>query len=271
MIKVTVLCENVQGCDGVCAEHGLSLFIEANGKRILFDMGQSGLFAENARSLGIDLSTVDAAVLSHGHYDHGGGIHTFLNINKTAPIYVHPLAFGEYYSGREKYIGLESSLKSCERLIFTDRVTELFEGIRIVAPNERELPSPDETHGLYMKVGNELLPDTFLHEQYLIIDDGNTKAIISGCSHRGIANIAAYFDADVLIGGFHLKKLDVGKDSDVLSELADRLLLQKTKYLTCHCTGEEQYKYMKSRMGESVCYAACGDVIEIKEKNYAKL
>ena len=271
VVKVTVLCENVQGCDGACAEHGLSLFIEANGNRILFDMGQSGLFAKNAAFLGIDLSTVDAAVLSHGHYDHGGGIRTFLAINKSAPIYVHPLVFGEYYSGKEKYIGLDKSLYGCDRLIFTDRETKLFDGITIIAPNERELPSLDETHGLYMKVGNELLPDTFMHEQYLIIDDKDTKTVISGCSHRGIVNISEYFDVDVLIGGFHLKKLDVIKDSRMLSELADRLLLQKTKYLTCHCTGEAQYKYIKNRMGERVCYAACGDVIIIKEKNYAKL
>ena len=271
MVKVTVLCENVQGCDGVCAEHGLSLYIEACGKRILFDMGQSGLFSENAASLGIDLSAVDAAVLSHGHYDHGGGIRTFLDINKSAPIYVHPLAFGDYYSGKEKYIGLDKSLYGCDRLIFTDRETKLFDGITIIAPNERELSFPNETYGLYMKADGELIPDTFLHEQYLIIDDGDTKTVISGCSHRGIDKIAAYFNADVLIGGFHLKKLDVEKDSGVLSELGDKLLSQKTKYLTCHCTGEEQYQYMKDRMGERVDYAACGDVIEIKEKNYAKL
>ena len=271
MVRVTVLCENVQGNDKVRAEHGLSLYIEACGKRILFDMGQSGLFAENASSLGIDLFSVDAAVLSHGHYDHGGGISTFLKLNKTAPIYVHPLAFGEYYSGKEKYIGLDSSLRGCERLIFTDPVTELFEGIMLVAPNERELPSPAETHGLYMRAEGELIPDKFLHEQYLIINDKSTKTVISGCSHRGIANIAAYFDADVLIGGFHLKKLDVKRDADLLSDLADKLLFKKTKYLTCHCTGEEQYQYMKNRMGESLHYLACGDVIEIKEKNYARL
>ena len=234
-------------------------------------MGQSGLFTENASSLGIDLSSVDAAVLSHGHYDHGGGISTFLKLNKTAPIYVHPLAFGEYYSGKEKYIGLDKSTIGCGRLVFTDRETKLFDGIRILAPREDELPFPKETYGLYMRNGDELIPDTFAHEQYLIIEDGNTKTVVSGCSHRGIASISEYFDADVLIGGFHLKKLDVGNDSGVLSALADKLLLQKAKYLTCHCTGEEQYKYMKNRMGDRVTYVACGNTAEIEEKNYAKL
>ena len=270
-MKITSLIENTSSRNDIRSEHGLSLYIETEAHKILFDMGQSDLFAENAKALGIELSEVDIAILSHGHYDHGGGISTFLQINETAPIYVHPLAFGDFYSGKEKYIGLDGSLRDCERLIFTDPVTELFEGTMLVAPNERELPSPAETHGLYMKDRNELLPDKFLHEQYLIINDKSTKTVISGCSHRGIANIAAYFDADLLIGGFHLKKLDAKRDADLLSDLADKLLFKKTKYLTCHCTGEEQYQYMKNRMGESLHYLACGDVIEIKEKNYAKL
>lgn len=270
-VRVTVLCENVQGNDRVNAEHGLSLYIEANGKRILFDMGQSGLFAENASSIGIDLSTVDAAVLSHGHYDHGGGIRTFLDINKSAPIYVHPLAFGDYYSGMEKYIGLDKTLRNSGRLIYTDSDTVISDGITIIVPDESDIPFPDETYGLYMNVGDGLIPDTFAHEQYLRIKDGENDVLISGCSHRGISNISTYFDADVIIGGFHLKKLDIQKDASVLSDLADALLSKKTKYLTCHCTGEEQYGYMKNRMGDRVQYVACGDTVEIKEKNYAKL
>ena len=80
-MRITCLAENT-ACNGFEAEHGLSLYIETNGNRILFDMGQTDLFSGNAEKLGIDLNTVDFAVISHGHYDHGGGLRKFLEINQ---------------------------------------------------------------------------------------------------------------------------------------------------------------------------------------------
>ena len=106
-MKITALTENTPFNDNISAEHGLSLYIETEKHNILFDMGQTSLFAENAKKLGIDLTKVDIAVLSHGHYDHGGGLTEFLKINKTAPVYINRYAFGDYYNGTEKYIALE--------------------------------------------------------------------------------------------------------------------------------------------------------------------
>ena len=90
-MKITSLVENTTADPRLGKEHGLSLYIEAAGKTLLFDMGQSGLFAQNARTLGLDLAKVDLAVLSHGHYDHGGGLTHFLELNKTAPVLSEPL------------------------------------------------------------------------------------------------------------------------------------------------------------------------------------
>ena len=93
-MKITCLAENTTSRPDIEAEHGLSLYIETNGKKILFDMGQGELFIRNAKRLGIDLSDVDIAVISHGHYDHGGGLRSFLEINKKAPVYISEHAFG---------------------------------------------------------------------------------------------------------------------------------------------------------------------------------
>ena len=90
-MKITALLENTSEREDMLTEHGLSLYIETQNHTILFDMGQSGLFAKNAAVLGIDLGAVDIAVLSHGHYDHGGGLAVFLEINKTAPVWILPL------------------------------------------------------------------------------------------------------------------------------------------------------------------------------------
>ena len=99
---IRILTENTTACPELTAEHGLSLYIEANGLRILFDAGQSDAFAENAQRLGVDLSGVDLAVLSHGHYDHGGGLMRFLELNDHAPVYVSSHAFGGHYNASGK-------------------------------------------------------------------------------------------------------------------------------------------------------------------------
>ena len=109
-MTITSLIENTSSV-GLPVEHGLSLFIESdNGLKILFDMGQGGLFARNAAELGIELQKVDIAIISHGHYDHGGGLRTFLEVNEKAKVYIHGSAFEPHYSLREsgmKYKGLD--------------------------------------------------------------------------------------------------------------------------------------------------------------------
>ena len=94
-MKISVLCENTSKQPNIASEHGLSLFIETEKHNILFDMGQTDLFAKNAREMNIDLKIVDIAILSHGHYDHGGGLKTFLSINDKAKVYINRDAFGD--------------------------------------------------------------------------------------------------------------------------------------------------------------------------------
>lgn len=244
-MRIVTLAENTAACPEVISQHGLSLYIETGKWKILFDMGQDDTFARNAEYLGIDLSEVDFAVLSHGHYDHGGGLSAFLRINKTAPVYIHTDAFDRYYNGREKYIGLDPALREETRLIFTHGMVEIHAGLRLLDCNELGWQSP--SWGLNQEQDSVFYPDSFSHEQYLQITEGERQFLISGCSHKGIENIAEYFHPDVLIGGFHLSKQEELRE---LEKTARHLLRGSTLYYTGHCTGDKQYQVMKNIMGE---------------------
>ncbi|MEE1072178.1 MAG: MBL fold metallo-hydrolase, partial [Cellulosilyticum sp.] len=119
-MKVYSLIENVPyGLDDQY-EHGLSLYIETNNHKILFDTGQTGAFIENAKRLGVKLEEINLVVLSHGHYDHTGGLQAFLKVNSQAPIYLSTYAFGEHYNAMNKYIGMDLSIQISNRLIFVE-------------------------------------------------------------------------------------------------------------------------------------------------------
>ena len=96
-MKFKFLVENKTDNPGVKAEHGLSVYIEADDKKILFDAGATELITDNARAMGVDLAAVDLAVVSHGHYDHTGGFPAFCKVNSSAPIYIHKNAFRKSY------------------------------------------------------------------------------------------------------------------------------------------------------------------------------
>ncbi len=110
-MEITVLAENTTECN-MPVEHGLSLYIEVCGKKILFDMGETELFSENAKKLGKDIGGVDTAIVSHGHYDHGGGLEKFLQINSKAKVYISRYAFEPHYNASGKYIGLKEELEN---------------------------------------------------------------------------------------------------------------------------------------------------------------
>lgn len=257
-MRITVLAENTSRL-GLPAEHGLSLFIETEKHNILFDTGQSALFAENALKLGVDLKSADIAVISHGHYDHGGGLAAFLSINGSAPVYIHRRAFEPHYNGTEKYIGLDASLAENKRLVFTEGTTEIADGLTLYDCNESQKRVEPGFSGLNMIQNGQMLPDDFRHEHYLMIEENGKRVLISGCSHKGILNIADWFRPDVLVGGFHLSKLPL--DSS-LTEYARRLSLYPTEYYTCHCTGTEHFELMKQTM-KNLHYISTGDIVEI--------
>lgn len=251
---IRTLIENTAHDPALIAEHGLSLYIETNGKRILFDAGQTGAFADNARQLGVDLAAVDLAVLSHGHYDHSGGLARFLEINDHAPIYLSQHAFGKHHHGAEKYIGVDPALRDCGRLIFAGETCPICDTLTLCGCNTLPLHAPIDSFGLSREQDGALIPDDFRHEQVLLIREGEKRILISGCSHRGVLNYARWFTPDVLIGGFHISKLDP-EDPPArarLEALAHALLEQDTVYYTGHCTGLPQFDFLKTIMGSQL-------------------
>lgn len=287
-MRITSLVENTS-CKGIPVEHGLSFYLEMdNGKRILFDMGQDKLFAENAERLGVSIVDVDLAVISHGHYDHGGGLKSFLEINQKSKVYIHKDAFQPHYSLRESglsYIGLDKSLLENERIELCNYSAQGIKPEKGISSNKDYIAlSSDITlfanvHGSCCNpIGNKLLygpkkgeNDSFDHEQNLIVFEGEKSFLFAGCAHCGIVNIIKR--ATEIIGhsptfvfaGMHLVKsgLSDTEENIFISHLGDLLKNYNSKYYTMHCTGSEQFEKLKKNLGEQIEYFACGDNITL--------
>jgi len=260
-MKIHVLVENTSNCAGLMPEHGLSLLIEACGRRILFDMGASEAFAANAERMGLDLGTVDVAVLSHGHYDHGGGLLHFLELNTHATVWVSPHAFEPHFNATGKDIGLPPELAEHPRLhTATATVTELAPGITLHQAADMPCPYPAEGAGMEAIVNGHRVADDFRHEQYLLIEEAGRRTLFSGCSHRGILNIVTNFRPDVLVGGFHYMKATAHTDTPRLQHAADILHALPTRYYTGHCTGNVAYSILKSKLGERLHSFSTGQI-----------
>ncbi len=258
-MKITALVENTTRTDDFETEHGLSLYIETANHRILFDMGQSDLFLKNAEKLGIDLKGVDIAILSHGHYDHSGGLVAFLELNKTAPVYLSRFAFEPHYNGSEKYIGIDPNLQDNPRLIYVEDSLVIDEELSLYSQNNKEKHYDLGSFGLNTLEDGVLVPDDFRHEHYLLIKENTKTVVISGCSHKGILDITRWFAPSAIVGGFHFSKLPL---DSTLAKYAAILNSYSTHFYTCHCTGVPQYEFMKQYMSK-LSYLSTADTIEI--------
>jgi len=274
-MKTVVLVENSTDSILCGGQHGLSLYLESGGRKILFDIGQDELFCNNAKKLGVSIEDVDIMVLSHGHFDHGGGLPCFLQWNQKAKVYVHGLAFGDYYSSASnppRYIGLDQSLREDERLVRNAG--------RLRIDDELELFSlPPEINGSFETKGNETLSmrkgekfvqDQFLHEQSLIITENGKRHLIAGCAHGGIANILDYAEKlcggiDTVIGGFHLFNTGTKQTEpkELVYALAKRLSQSRAIFYTGHCTGKMGFVMLREIMGDQVKAISTGDVLEL--------
>lgn len=268
-MKIITLMENTPGREECFYEHGLSVYVETEKHKLLVDTGATDAFLQNAGTLGIDLRQVDTVILSHGHYDHSGGLLALTEKNSIARIYMQKSATLDYYSLREEgetYIGIDkeiSALSQVELLEGDKRIDEelfLFSGI-----SGRRL-WPHSNLRLKRKVGDALVQDTFDHEQCLVVEQEGKRILLSGCAHNGILNILDKYreiygdNPDMVISGFHMMRKEYSEaDMEDIRSTARELAKLKTVFYTGHCTGEAAFTAMKEIMGEKLCALHSGE------------
>ena len=272
---IKTLVENISEKPELGAEHGLCLYIETKRHKILFDTGASKIFAENALKMGVDLAAVDIVILSHGHYDHGGGIRTFLTLNQTAKIYMQQNAFQNHFShsifSQQKYIGLDQGLLPNSRFVFVENGLIIDEELELFSKIAGNRFSPSGNQDLYMEMNGELQQDDFSHEQDLIISENGKTLLVAGCAHRGIVNIVDQFKQerkkmpDVVIGGFHLYNGAAKRDEApaIVDGIGQALAETKVQYFTGHCTGMKSYEQLKVILGDRLIYISTGSQISL--------
>lgn len=278
-MKVTVLMENtaLEGC-GLTPEAGLSLHIDFRGRKLLLDAGSSGRFADNARALGVDLSAVELAALSHGHYDHGDGLRRFFQLNGHARVYARPGADGPYFSmGKDGpyFIGVHRDIwaQSRDRFVSVEGLYPLMEGGWLVPETVRDPAFAGQAADLLVKRGeDDFVPDDYRHEQSLVLEGEKGLVVFNSCSHGGIVNIVRgvleQFPGKkvfAVVGGFHMfsrGKSGMNCAPEYVFKVADALKeLGVEEVYTGHCTGETALDLLQERFGPGCHALATGQVL----------
>ena len=252
------------------AEHGLSLYIETGDMRIVFDTGASGRFAANATTMGIDLAAVDALVVSHHHFDHGGGLERFLTLNRSAPVYLRQSDAEDFFFRLplvgDRYIGLDQDLlrQQADRLTFVSDFTEITAGVFILTEIPDRYPVPKGNKRLFVKTGDCFTRDSFNHELVMVIREADGLVVFTGCSHHGVLNmVSAVTEAfpgepiKCLFGGFHLVGIPflntMAGSRRSVREIGEALLgFPIERVYTGHCTGRKGFEVLKEVMADKL-------------------
>lgn len=275
-MKVTVLVENTAPQDsGLTLEHGLSLYIQYRNHNILLDAGCSQAFARNAQALGIDLTQVDLAILSHGHYDHADGLRYFLELNPTCKVYARPQAGGPYFStstGSPRFIGIHRDIweKHQDRFNCGEGVRQPAPGVWLVPETVHGGPFASRETNLLRKLGpDQFVPDDFVHEHSLVLEGADGLVVFNSCSHGGIVNIVQGVrdtlgrEVTTVVGGLHMfsAKAPSGLNCppEYPGQVARALKEQGVRRVyTGHCTGEAALTLLREELGDALIPLTCG-------------
>ena len=275
-MRIINLVENELGNSGCEAAHGLSFYVETENHKLLFDSSPSDVVIRNARMLGVDLPAVDTVILSHGHYDHSGGILPFVELNPRAKIYMQYNAGGEYYAfdGEEqgfRYIGIDKKILSLPQVQLLKGDIKIDDELQVFTVDQRDYPLPSTNKRLRELCNGQYIQDEFHHEQNLLLTADGKKILFCGCAHNGILNVMETLERkfgsaslpDLVIGGFHLMKRTEFSEADTseITEIANRLKSYKAHFATCHCTGLPVFNQMKEIMGDQLSYVHSGDTL----------
>lgn len=273
-MRVTVLVENTVGRTlPISGEHGLSLWVEFGGHKLLFDTGQRGAVVSNAFRLGVDLRTAEAVVLSHGHSDHTGGLRDVIEfIGRPTPVYAHPDIFSGHRvsSPADRYIGIPFCREELETagadFVLVKQPVELFPGFWLSGEVPRRTPFEKGDPRMYVYQGTEQVPDPVADDLSIYAQTGAGLAILLGCAHAGVVNIVEHARAvtgenkvAAVLGGTHLGPVapeQMEATVSYLKELDLKLLAAN------HCTGLPKAAYLAGIFGERFRFASAGEVFE---------
>jgi len=272
MLTITVLCENTASKSGVLGEHGLSFFIQENNVPIIFDTGAGMTIEHNAKVLNCQLSSVKYLVLSHGHYDHTGGIQAVLQKSAPENIFAHPFVFEKRYirdnNGSIREIGYRGPEK--ELVTNTTHFTPVLESTQITetiyasGPIPRTVPFEKSEPCFYLDPQCTQL-DTFPDDQCLFIDSKDYGVVLLGCTHSGVINTLTYLRKNIMkvekkmivIGGLHLHSAT----EERLKMTTDALLsLDISALYPCHCSGFKSLVYFNTYLPFPCLPAPAGSV-----------
>lgn len=275
-LRITTLSENTAGSRDLLAEWGLSFLIEIGQETILFDTGKTISTAHNIDSLGVKFSKINKIVLSHGHFDHTGGLRQILQrIGKDIEVVAHPDVWAPKYRRRkgkkDRYIGIPFERQELESLgamfVLTSESVKVAENC--VTTGEVLMTTGYETidSGLFVKASSGWQPDELLDDLSLVIDTEPGLVVVLGCAHRGVINtlyharkITGEKPIYAVLGGSHLVNAPRER---VQRTVADLKKLDVQKMGLCHCTSLPAISTFAHEFGDRFFFNITGTVFEL--------